>query len=109
MTATDATSSADGPTPETVLAHELVGLPARVVEATNADLVGVSGRVVRETTNTLGIEGADGRVRVVPKAGATFEFELPAGEFVVVSGRRLVARPARRTQRNTGGSTWHSA
>jgi len=102
--------------PETILVHELVGLQVRVVEATNADLVGVRGRVVEETTNTLRVESAsDERVRVVPKAGATLEFELPPeggrtdGECVVVEGRRLVSRPARRTQHATGGKTWHSA
>ena len=97
-------------TPETLLAHELVGLRVRVVEATNDDLVGLAGRVVGETTNTLRVEPAPGaRVRVVPKAVATLEFELPSGEFVVVDGRRLVARPARRTQDTMGGTTWHSA
>ena len=115
MTASDTS----GPTPETLLAHELVGLRVRVVEAANGDLVGVAGRVVEETTNTLRIEGvgdgedassdSDARVRTVPKAGATFEFELPRGEFAVVEGRRLVSRPARRTQNATGGTTWHSA
>ena len=117
MTATDAGSSELGPTPETILAHELVGLRVRVVEARNEDLVGVTGRVVEETTNTLRIEGEDssegptdgGRIRTVPKAGATFEFELPAGEYVTVEGRRLVSRPARRTKHATGGTTWHSA
>lgn len=96
-------------TPETVLAHELIGLDGRVVRATNADLVGVAGRVVDETTNTLRIEGADGRVRTAPKAGATFEFVLDDGEAVVVEGDRLVARPARRTQETMGGRTWHLA
>lgn len=96
--------------PETILAHELVGLHARVVEAENADLVGVSGRVVCETTNTLRVESAPGaRVRVVPKAGATFEFALPEGQHAVVDGGKLVSRPARRTQDNAGGTTWHSA
>ena len=98
-----------GPTPETILAHELVGLRVRVVEADNEDLVGIAGRVVCETTNTLRVEGDDGRVRTAPKAGATFEFALPDGQHAVVEGRRLVARPARRTQHATGGTTWHSA
>ena len=102
-------ASPPGPTPETILAHELVGLRVRVVEATNADLVGIEGRVVEETTNTLRIEGGDERVRTAPKAGTTFEFALPDGQHAVVEGRRLVARPARRTQHATGGTTWHSA
>ena len=93
-------------TPETVARHELVGLSVRVVAADNADLVGVAGTVVDETTRTLRVEGPD-RVRVVPKAGATLEFELPDGSYATVEGARLVARPARRTE-ETGGTTWHS-
>ena len=93
--------------PETVARHELVGLSVRVVEADNPALVGIEGRVVDETTNTLRVEAAD-RVRTVPKAGATFAFELPDGARVRVDGARLVARPARRTE-TTGGSQWHSA
>ena len=94
-------------TPETVARHELVGLSVRVVEADNADLVGIEGRVVDETTHTLRVEAAE-RVRTVPKAGSTLAFELPDGARVTVDGDRLVARPARRTER-TGGSQWHSA
>ena len=93
-------------TPETLARHELVGLPVRVVAADNPDLVGVAGDVVDETTNTLRVE-AGGRTRVVPKAGATLEFELPDGRHATVEGARLVARPARRTE-TTGGSPWHS-
>ncbi|MFB6353628.1 MAG: ribonuclease P protein component 1 [Halobacteriales archaeon] len=94
-------------TPASLVRHELVGLSVRVVEADNPDLVGIEGRVVDETTNTLRVEGA-ARVRTVPKAGATFAFELPDGTRVRVEGDRLVARPARRTE-TTGGSQWQSA
>jgi len=96
-------------TPDTLPRHELVGLAARVSEASNADLVGIEGTVVTETTRTLEIEGA-GRVWQVPKQGTTFTFDLPgsngeSGSVVSVEGRRLVARPARRTE-NTGDSIW---
>ncbi|MFT4891484.1 MAG: ribonuclease P protein subunit POP4, partial [Halobacteriales archaeon] len=40
-------------TPETLPRHELVGLPVRVADAPNPDLVGIEGRVVRETMRTL--------------------------------------------------------
>ncbi|WP_436911780.1 ribonuclease P protein component 1 [Halosimplex marinum] len=112
-------------TPETLARHELVGLAARVRAGDNPDLLGIEGRVVAETTNTLGIEREGGessdradsgsaeradRVATVPKAGTTFEFALPAGdtaggERVTVEGRRLVARPARRTEQS-GDSKW---
>jgi len=115
-------------TPETLTRHELVGLAARVRAGDNPDLLDIEGCVVAETTNTLGIEREDGessersesgsargadRVATVPKAGTTFEFTLPAGagdapdagEVVTVEGRRLVARPARRTEKS-GDSKW---
>jgi len=116
-------------TPETLPRHELVGLSVSVTDADNADLVGIEGEGVTETTKTLGIErdrragasarheagGSDetGSTRVshVPKAGTTFEFDLGEAlgasgtRVVAVEGRRLVARSARRTE-NTGDSKW---
>ena len=104
------------PTPETLTCHELNGLAVRVVKASNADAIGISGRVVLETERTLVIEGSDGRERRVPKGSATFEFALPTGNtddehntnderetddrtYVTVEGARLEANPARRTER----------
>ena len=111
-------------TAETLPRHELVGLHVRVVDASDPTLVGFEGEGVSETTNTLVVDVAhEGRregsrsVRV-PKAVATFEFRLDCAEprsaadsddseteYVVVDGDRLVARPARRTER-TGDSPW---
>ena len=86
-------------TQETLPRHELNGLRVRVVDAPNSDLIGISGRVVVETTNTLSVESdasdrrgesdatdrrrgsageSDLRVRQVPKAGTTFEFAIPS-------------------------------
>lgn len=117
-------------TPETLARHELVGLDVAVVAAPNPDLLGLTGRVVAETTRTIGIEtdtdttpeaetgtgteaetetrpGAesDAEMAVVPKAETTFEWTLPDGETVRTAGRRLLARPARRSER-PGDSTW---
>jgi ribonuclease P protein subunit POP4 len=118
-------------TPETLARHELNGLCVRAVAADNPDLVGIGGRVVRETTRTLSIrEGS--RVWQVPKSGTVFEFRLAdtdeaataregvgivedperadghAGDsatHVTVDGDRLLSRPARRTE-TTGDSKW---
>ena len=60
-------------TPDTLPRHELVGLPVRVADAANPDLVGIAGRVVRETRNTLVVERA-GRRWQVPKRGTRFAF-----------------------------------
>ncbi len=82
-------------TPETLPRHELNGLPVRVVDSDDPSRIGIEGRVVIETTNTVSIEicgppeadrwrdnrptaCADGESRVVmvPKSGSTFEFAI---------------------------------
>jgi ribonuclease P protein subunit POP4 len=99
-------------TPETLPRHELTGLHARVVAASNPDLVGVAGRVVRETTRTLHLassatSGAS-RVRQVPKAGSRLEFRLPrAGESPArtdeAAGDREAPGTASERSRETAG------
>ena len=66
-------------TPETLPRHELNGLPVRVVESDDAGKVGIEGRVVIETMNTLRIEvreNGESRVVQVPKSGSVFEFAI---------------------------------
>ncbi|WP_049927302.1 ribonuclease P protein component 1 [Halopiger goleimassiliensis] len=66
-------------TPETLPRHELNGLPVRVVESDDEGRVGLEGRVVVETTNTLSVEvreDGESRVVTVPKSGSTFEFAI---------------------------------
>ncbi len=99
-------------TPERLPRHELIGLSAAVVAAADEGFVGIDGRVVAETTRTLSIESRAGAVRVrqVPKAGTTFEFDLAGtpdatDDVVRVAGDRLEARPARRTE-TTGDTQW---
>jgi ribonuclease P protein subunit POP4 len=107
-------------TPESLVRHELAGLECEVVDSSNPDLIGIAGRVSDETTNTLLVATGSG-VKQVPKAQATFRFDCEAPRAsdsraaaqrddaettaVVVDGDRLVARPARRTERR-GGSLW---
>ena len=62
-------------TPETLTRHELVGLPVRVVDADSDAHVGIAGRVLHETFNTLVVRTGSGDKRV-PKSGTTFEFAV---------------------------------
>ena len=43
-------------TPETITRHELIGLHVAVADAANPDLIGIRGRVIAETMQTLKIE-----------------------------------------------------
>ncbi len=70
-------------TPETLPRHELNGLPVRVADAENADLIGISGIVVIESMKTIHVHSdsnGESRVRQVPKAGSVFEFTLPTDD-----------------------------
>jgi len=92
-------------TPETLVRHELAGLHARVVDATNPDLVDIQGRVRRETTNTLVIaDSRDGASRVVPKAEATFEFAFATTDEA--AGDHAGPRHARGNARKSPGITF---
>ena len=91
-------------TAQTLARHELAGLDVSVVTSTNPDLVGLSGTVVEETEQTLGIE-TDRGTKQVPKAAATFEWTLPEGQRVRTDGEALVAGPARRSEHRSD-SIW---
>ena len=117
-------------TPETLTRHELVGLPVSVADSTDPSRIGIEGRVIEETKQTLLIETTDSGVKRVPKAGTRFTFRLTdetaasakgagtvvepaavagtAGEAtasVTVDGAVLLSRPARRTE-NGAGNQW---
>lgn len=80
-------------TPRTLLKHELIGLEAEVAESTNKSLIGIKGKVMMETKNTLTIG-----TKVVPKKGSGFIFKLQ-GKRVKVKGERLIARPEERIRK----------
>jgi ribonuclease P protein subunit POP4 len=91
--------------PENLSRHELIGLEAQIVAASNPSLIGISGHIVDETMKTFQIEN-HGQTQMVPKSGTTFEVKLPDGTYAVVEGKYLISRPSRRTQK-AGGSIWH--
>ena len=85
-------------TPRNILRHELIGLEVEVVDDSNPYNIGISGRVVDETRNTLLIDDG-GKERCIAKEYATFRFRLPDGTLVEVEGDKLVGRPEDRVKR----------
>ncbi|MCC7567834.1 MAG: ribonuclease P protein component 1 [Methanoregulaceae archaeon] len=80
---------------QNVLRHELIGLDVLVVSASNPTQVGISGRIIDETRNTLVILGVGGQLRV-PKRFSIFRLTLPGGVRVEIDGSVLVMPPERR-------------
>jgi ribonuclease P protein subunit POP4 len=81
-----------------ILIHELIGLEAEVLSSTCRNIVGMRGRVVDETRNTLKIEAKE-TVKVIPKKVATFRFYLPNGDFADVEGRLIQHNPEDRPKK----------
>ncbi len=77
--------------------HEFIGLEAEVLESTCAEYLGIRGRVVDETRNTLTIE-QDGRERMVPKDCCVFRF-VDGAKAHTVSGKEIKFRPEDRIKK----------
>lgn len=75
--------------------HELIGLSIHVRHATDPTLVGLRGRVVDETRNTLLVETSRGEKRI-PKKGAEFAFGV---DGIRVRGDDLLFRPEDRIKK----------
>ncbi len=83
--------------PELVIAHEWIGLNVEVVKSVNPCEVGIRGKVVDETKNTLKIMTEKG-LKTVIKKGRVFRVKF-AGKLMDVSGDLINFRPEERIRR----------
>lgn len=83
--------------PEYIIAHEWIGLNVEVVNSTNQSEVGIKGRVVDETKNTLKISTEKG-LKTVIKKGRVFRVKF-AGKLIDVSGDLINFRPEERIKK----------
>jgi len=81
-----------------VLQQEFIGLNARVVKSSQPNYVGISGKVVDETRNTLVIL-SENKKKIVIKDVAIFYFTLPDGTIVEIDGKAIVGRPENRVKK----------
>ena len=82
-----------------IVQHEFIGLETTVVKASNPDLLGLKGRVVDETRNTLAIL-RDNKRKVVVKDNAVFEFVMPDRTVVEIDGKQIVGRSEDRVRKH---------
>jgi ribonuclease P protein subunit POP4 len=91
--------------PENLARHELIGLSVFVAGSTDRGLVGLSGRIVDETRNTLLVETERGTKRIA-KSNTSLIFTLPDGQRARVSGSILISRPENRINKKIKSSRW---
>jgi ribonuclease P protein subunit POP4 len=82
----------------TITQNELIGLNARVAKSTNRDSVGILGKVIDETRNTLVIR-QNNSDKIVPKETTIFQFTLSNGSIVEVEGNAIMGRPEDRVKK----------
>lgn len=85
-------------TATTLVQGELIGLNAKVVKSTNPSNIGISGKVIDETRNTLTIRKGNTN-KIIPKETAVFQFTLPNGTVVEAEGNVLMGRPEDRVKK----------
>ena len=81
-----------------MLQQELIGLNARVVRSSHPSYVGIAGRVLDETRNTISILHKDNE-KIIIKSTAVFHFTLPDGTIVKIDGKTIVGRPEDRIKK----------
>jgi len=81
-----------------ILQHEFIGLNAKVVRSTHPNYVGIAGKVIDETRNTLLILHKNERKTVV-KEVAVFHFTMPDGTVLEIDGKAIIGRPENRVKK----------
>ena len=74
---------------------DLTGALLTVASASCSSHLGVRGIVLMETKNTLQIISPDNRLRLIPKAGSSFQFEMSGYSFTF-PGACIDSKPAER-------------
>jgi len=77
--------------------REFIGLEAEVVESTCDQYLGIKGRVVDESRNTLTIQ-QDGKDKMVPKDCCRFKL-YEGSEAHTISGKDIKFRPEDRIKK----------
>ncbi|KPV64506.1 MAG: Ribonuclease P protein component 1 [Candidatus Bathyarchaeota archaeon BA2] len=81
-----------------IVQQELIGLNAKVVGTSHPGYMGIAGRVVDETRNTISILHKD-RKKIIIKSTAVFHFTLPDGTIVEIDGKAILGRPEDRIKK----------
>ena len=81
-----------------IVQHEFIGLETNVIKSSNPHVVGITGRVVDETRNTLTILH-NGEKKVVIKDTAVFDFVMSDGTVVEIDGNVIMGRPEDRLKK----------
>ncbi len=78
-------------TQENIALHELIGLDTEILDSSNKQIVGLSGRIVDETKSMFTLDTKNG-LKMIPKHNSKWQFKLDATP-AVLDGAILNRRP----------------
>jgi len=81
-----------------IVQQELIGLDAKVVRSSHPGYVGILGRVLDETRNTI-IILHENKKKIIIKSTAVFHFTMPDGIIVEIDGKAIIGRPEDRIKK----------
>ena len=82
-----------------IIRYELIGTKGKVAQSNHDAYVGLGGKVIEETKNTLTLL-SEGKAKSVIKQSAIFNFQFNDGTIVEVDGKLLVGRSEDRLKKN---------
>ncbi|MBI2663547.1 ribonuclease P protein subunit [Candidatus Woesearchaeota archaeon] len=77
--------------------HELIGNKVEITDSKNKSLIGLSGKVIDETRNTLTLETKD-KIKKVIKSQVKFKMKCN-DKMIEIDGKLIVSRPEDRIKR----------
>ncbi len=84
--------------PKDVPRVEFIGLRVEIIEAKNPSLVGLKGKIIDETKNTITIETKDKETKKIIKNQVTFKTKIKEKTFII-KGEVLQGRPEDRLKK----------
>ena len=81
-----------------IVQQEFIGLNAKVARSSHPGYVGIEGRVLNETRNTITILHKNEK-KVVVKSTTIFNFIMPDGTIVEIDGKAIIGRPEDRIKK----------
>ena len=83
-----------------MLQEEFIDLMVEITDSTDPNQIGLSGRIVDESRQTISILPDDKRVRVIPKANTSFKIiDHRVAKDRTINGSMIIFRPEDRVKR----------
>ena len=81
-----------------IIKHEFIGTFGTITKSNHSDYLGLSGRVVNETKNTISFFH-NSKIKKIIKNSSTFRFKFQDGTITEIEGNLLVGRPEDRLKK----------